>query len=63
MMIDIYTGDTVFPHVRISFQSMMLMMRDGIGIDGFMEFEFEDGEKGAIRVDSITGFTESMQEV
>lgn len=63
-MIDIYTGDTVYAHVNMSYQSMLMIMDDTIiGDNQFIEFQFDDGMHGAIRKRCISGFTESVQEV
>lgn len=65
-MIDIYTSGGVFLGVRIPYKAMLGLMKDDFVKDTeFIEFEFENGDKGVVRKSCINGFCESedMEEV
>ena len=59
-MIDIYADGGCFLGVCIPYDVMLDIMKgDFVKDSDFIEFMFLDGDKGAVRKRSITGFCES----
>ena len=59
-MIDIYATGGSFLGVRIPYKVMLDLMKDDFVKDTeFIEFEFENGYKGAVRKSCINGFCDS----
>lgn len=63
-MVDIYCTGGALLGVMIRYDVLLKIMKDDFyKQNDFIEFEFEDGTKGAIKKRHITAFCESQQEL